>query len=117
MTLENKLRALLRTTERGKSYPEDSLSIGVQVFLKDMNTLLNPIILRTFTDNMLINNYFCWEEIMFKNQDNPPHRIAELAESLQVTIVPNMTKKQIEEEVNKTVKVVDLFAPKSKSLH
>lgn len=109
MILENRLRALIRTTTRGKSYPDQSLSIGVKVFLKDILILVNPLVLGTLTDDMLINNYFCWEKIMFDNQDDPQARLNELIECLQVTIVPGMTKKELETEIKAKSTIVNLF--------
>lgn len=86
MMLQNRLRAIIRETARGKSYQDRSINNGVKVFLFDMKKLLSTEIIEEMSDDMLLNNYFGWESIALKYRE-PDERMKKLKQAISVMVI------------------------------
>ena len=114
MTLESRLKAIIRSTERGKTYSDDALNTAVMVFSSDITTYISADVIDLMPDNALLSNYFIWEMLALNFTDALQRR-EQVLQGIKIHLLPSnetqvkMALKEKVEEPTHTGNVISLF--------
>lgn len=104
--LESRLRALIRASKRGPTYPPGGLENGVKVFVGDMQHFFDMDVLDEMSDTSLTTCYLMWERVAVHSKD-ADERLKRIKKGIRITILP-MTEQPFEEQTSST-NIVSLF--------
>lgn len=111
MTLSERIRDILNTSERTKNYPELTKQNVQQIFAADLlYCLTEPYLLGMDIDRLKVL-YFVWEDIALKHKNDANARAVEVMERLMVVLMPPMDS-EIGQAIRKATKdIKETIAP------